>query len=44
VGLDVLIPKKLKIASVNDDSKVSAYDAALIVQRAVGLIDKFPVE
>ena len=31
-------------ADVSGDEVVSAYDAALIAQRAVGLIDTFPVE
>jgi hypothetical protein len=36
--------KNRAAADVNGDGEVSAYDAALIAQKAVGLIDKFPVE
>ena len=31
-------------AEVSGDAKITAYDAALIAQQAVGLISKFPVE
>ena len=43
VGLDPL-GDKLKIADVDGTGNVTAYDAALITQRATGLIRKFPIE
>jgi len=33
-----------KKGDVSGDGKVSAYDAALILQKIAGLISKFPVE
>ncbi len=43
VGLDP-VGDKLTVADVSGDKQVTAYDAALIAQKAVGLISKFPVE
>ena len=39
-----LLPEQFKKADVSGDGSFSAYDASLIAQKAVGLIDKFPIE
>jgi hypothetical protein len=39
-----LTPEQTQAAEVSGNAEVSAYDAALIAQRVVGLIEKFPVE
>jgi len=40
----VMIPEQAQAADVDGDGRIIAYDAALIAMRAIGLIDKFPVE
>ena len=44
VGSVTVTNDRQRAAEVSGDCSVTAYDAALIVQRAVGIISKFPVE